>query len=179
MVSQSKDEIFDPHARDAFNVRGSDYVLPSLGEDDITAFQKIDLFKEYQWTRLPVLYDLLVKLAAPAGKKSFLVFKHNKYITVPTESIAYFYVKHESCRIKCFDGREYVVNHPLDHVQNLLGGRQFFRLNRQYLVNFSAVKEVEHYFARKLLVQLVIPMDEKLLVTKEKATVFLNWLESR
>jgi DNA-binding LytR/AlgR family response regulator len=47
-------------------------------------------------------------------------------------------------------------------------------LNRQYLVNFNAVKEVEHYFARKLLVNSVIPTKDKLIVSKEKVTDFLH-----
>jgi len=113
------------------------------------------------------------------GKKSFLVFRHNKYITVPTNTIAFFYVKYESSIIVCFDRQEYSMNYSLEHIQHLLSDLQFFRLNRQYLVNFDAVKEVEHYFARKLLVKLIIPFPEKLLVSKEKARSFLRWLENR
>ncbi len=114
-----------------------------------------------------------------AGKQSFLVYKHNKYLTVPTETIAFFYIKYDSPVIVCFDKQEYFVNFSLEQLQHLLSETQFFRLNRQYLINFNAVKEVEHYFARKLLVKLTIPTAEKLLVSKEKATGFLRWLENR
>lgn len=113
------------------------------------------------------------------GKKSFLVFTRNKYVTVPTDKIALFYVKHEYSTIVCFDRQEYAVNYSLDHIQNILPEFQFFRLNRQCLVNFNAVKEVEHYFARKLLVKLMVPVTEKLLVSREKARTFLSWLENR
>jgi DNA-binding LytR/AlgR family response regulator len=114
-----------------------------------------------------------------AAKKSFLVFSRNKYITVATDAIAYFYVKNEYAIIVCFDKQEYSVNYSLEHIQNVLSELQFFRLNRQYLINFNAVKEVEHYFARKLLVKLVVPVIEKLLVSKEKGRSFLRWLENR
>lgn len=50
------------------------------------------------------------------------------------------------------------------------------RLNRQYLINFNAIKEVEHYFARKLLVNAIIPARDKLIVSKEKVAGFLHWL---
>ena len=113
------------------------------------------------------------------GKKSFLIFKHNKYKIIPTESIVFFYIKYESTVIVCFDGQEYLVNYSLEHIQHLLSDQQFFRLNRQYLINFDAVKEVEHYFARKLLVKLIISDTEELLVSKEKARRFLQWLENR
>jgi two-component system, LytTR family, response regulator LytT len=114
-----------------------------------------------------------------AGKSSFLVFKHNKYFIVSTENIAFFYVKHATSIIVCFDRQEYFLNNSLENIQALLGDKQFFRLNRQYLVSFKAIKEVEHYFARKLLVNLVIPVIDKLIVSKEKLSSFLHWLDNR
>lgn len=112
-------------------------------------------------------------------KTSFLVFKNNKYSTIHVETIAFFYVRYESSLIVCFDGREYLVNYSLDNIQALLADSQFFRLNRQYLINFQAIKDVEHYFARRLLVNPTIPVSEKLLVPKEKASSFLFWLDNR
>lgn len=113
------------------------------------------------------------------NKSSFLVFTQHKYIMVPTDSIALFYIKYTSSMIVCFDRQEYGVDYSLDHLQHHLPEQQFFRLNRQVLVSFKAIKEVEHYFARKLCVQLRIPFPEKLLVPREKASAFLRWLENR
>jgi len=153
---------------------------PFSGADIGTVFRKIEQLKEdtHPGQQLD-LGELLSQLAASAGKKSFLVFKNNKYFTVPTDSIAFFYVKYESSVIMCFDKQEYSVNYSLEQIQHLLADKQFFRLNRQYLVNFNAIKEVEHYFARKLFVRLAIQVSDKLLVSKEKASVFLEWLEDR
>src|SRR5205085_7125755 len=67
------------------------------------------------------------------GKKSFLVFKNNKYKIIPTESIAFFYIKYESSVIVCFDSQKYSVKYSLEHIQHLLSDQQFFRLNRQHL----------------------------------------------
>jgi two-component system, LytTR family, response regulator LytT len=125
------------------------------------------------------LAELLSRFTTPVGKKSFLVFKNHKYFNVLTENIAFFYVKYESPVIMCFNKEEYFVNYSLDHVQQLLPEKQFFRLNRQYLINFHAVKEVEHYFARKLLVNPVVPIKDKLLVPKERVSGFLHWLDDR
>src|SRR5579872_132705 len=94
------------------------------------------------------LDDLISRLTAPVEKTSFLIFRNKKYITVRTENIAYFYVRHDSVNLVSFDRQEYILNYSLDHIQNLLTEKQFFRLNRQYLISFQAVKEVEYYFAR-------------------------------
>jgi DNA-binding LytR/AlgR family response regulator len=156
-------------------------VGPLIAEAVITSDGNMadDYRSFFQQLRLPWLNDLLEKLAVPAGKKNFLVFRNNKYTNVPTENIAFFYIRYESPMIMCFDKQEYFVNYSLDQIQGLLPEKQFYRLNRQYLINFNAVKEVEHYFARKLLVNPTIPIKDKLIVSKEKVTQFLHWLDNR
>jgi two-component system, LytTR family, response regulator LytT len=156
--------------------------LDSLKANDIANAieNRADEFKNFfQQFRLPWLDELLTKLTTQNGKKSFLVFKSNKYFNVLTENIAFFYIRYESAMIMCFDKQEYFVSYSLEQIQNLLPEKQFYRLNRQYLINFSAVKEVEHYFARKLLVNPVITTKDKLIVSKEKVTDFLHWLDNR
>jgi len=156
--------------------------MDQLRQNDIADIieKRADEFKDFfQQFRLPALDEILTRLNMQNGKKSFLVFKNNKYINVPTENIAFFYIKYESPVIMCFDKQEYFVNYSLEQIQNLLPAKQFYRLNRQYLINFNAVREVEHYFARKLLVNPIIPMKDKLIVSKEKVTDFLHWLDNR
>ena len=113
------------------------------------------------------------------GKTSFLVFKHNKYFIVPTENIAFFYLSHETTSMVCFNLQEYSVSYSLENIQKMMIDKQFFRLNRQYLVSFRAIKEVERCFARKLKVNLIVPAREQLLVSKEKLSNFLHWLDNR
>ena len=172
---------FEQRPLEVSGINEIDYLLTSFSREDVVIlFEKIVKFKNFfQQNQLTNLDNLLTKPAAPIGKTSFLVFKCNKYITVPIENIAFFYVRNESSMMMCFDGQEYFVNYSLEQIQNLLNDRQFFRLNRQYLINFSAVKEVEHYFARKLIVKLIIPAPDKLLISKEKSCCFLQWLEER
>jgi len=158
-----------------------DRILNSFSKEDmITAFDKmVDIKNFFQQGSLVKFVDLLNRLPSLNGKKNFLVLKNNKYINVLTDNIAFFYIKYESPVIMCFDKQEYFVNYSLDQVQNLLSEKQFFRLNRQYLINFNAIMEVEHYFARKLLVNSVIPMKSKLIISKEKVSDFLSWLDNR
>jgi DNA-binding LytR/AlgR family response regulator len=148
--------------------------------ENLDSFHKMnDLKNFFHEHQIFSLNDLWEKLTMPVGKKSFLVCKNHKYMNVPTENIAFFYVKYESSIIVGLDEQEYFVNHSLEQIQNSLSEKQFFRLNRQYLVNFNAIKEVEYYFARKLLVNLVVPVKDKILVSKERVTTFLHWLDNR
>jgi len=172
---------FDEYSLEAFKSNGVDYVLKPFSKDDIkNALQKVDELKNFfQQKTSPDLESLLAKLNPPAGKTSFLVFKNQKYGTVQTDNVAFFYIRNDATSIMCFDGQEYTLSQSLDNVGTSVSEKQFFRINRQYLVNFKAIKEVEHYFLRKLYVKLVIETPEKLLINKEKATGFLNWMEER
>ena len=123
--------------------------------------------------------EMFIKLIQGLGKKSFLVFSQSKYFTVPVEKIAFFRVHPDSTFICCFDHNEYPINYPLEQIQRLLSGKQFFRLNSQYLVNFQAVKEVEPFYGRKLIVNLVIPVHDALLVSNDRTAEFLTWLDNR
>ena len=172
---------YGEYAMDAIKANGIDYLLKPFSEEDLlAAFEKVENFKNFfQQNTQPDLDGLLKRIGIDEGKKSFLVFKNNKYTTVQTDQIAFIYIRNESATIMTFQEQEYAIDQSLDQVQSLLSAKQFFRLNRQYLVNFSAIKEVEHYFARKLFVKLVIPSPDKLLIGKEKTSGFLSWLEGR
>ncbi|PUZ26164.1 DNA-binding response regulator [Chitinophaga parva] len=174
---------FDEYSLRAFKSNGVDYVLKPFSKDDIAAaFKKVDELKNFFQQKAaptPDLSDLLAKLGAPAGKTSFLVFLNQKYKTINVEDIAFFYIRHDSSWIMTFDKQQYPVNQSLDQLTQAVSAKQFFRLNRQYLVNFKAIKEVAPYFLRKLYVKLSIETPEKLLVNKEKSNAFLTWMENR
>lgn len=174
---------FDNYAIEAFKSNGIDYILKPFSREDIAqAILKTTELKNFfqrNKKNLPDFDFLLTRHGEETGKRSFLVFKNNKYVTVQTENIAFFFIKYDAPSIMTFDKTEYPLTQSLDEISKLLSPSQFFRVNRQYLVNFSAVKEAEHYFSRKLLLKLTVPTEEKLLVGKEKVTAFLNWLENR
>lgn len=174
---------YNDYAIEAFKSNGIDYVLKPFTPETIqAAFEKVDDIKNYFQTSKnePGNLEVLIsRIGENDGKKSFLVFKNNKYVIVPTENIAFFYIRDEVPTIGTFAQDEFSISQSLDEVYNLLSPKQFFRLNRQYLINFKSVLEVEHYFARKLFVKLVVPTPDKLLVGKDKVTAFLSWLENR
>jgi len=172
---------YNEYSLEAFKANGIDYILKPFSKEDIEiAFEKVDQLKNYfQQNLVPDIGNLLSRLEPQGGKKSFLVFKHNKYITVQTDTIAYFCIKNEIVHIVCLDKQEYTVNQSLDQIYSLLSPSLFYRLNRQYIINFNAIKEIEPYFARKLYVKLLIETPERLLINKERSGSFLHWMENR
>lgn len=172
---------YDEYAIEAFKANGIDYILKPFSEATLSgAFQKVKSFRNYfREEKGSEFRHLLQPLITPQGKNSFLVFKDKKYSVVSTDNIAFFYIKGELPVLYTFDDKEYFVNQSLDTLESVLPPGKFFRATRQYLVHFGAVKEIEHYFSRKLLVHLKVSTPEKLIVSKEKAVAFLHWLDNR
>ena len=172
---------FGEYAMDAIKSNGVDYLLKPFSVNDLeAAFQKMDNFKHFfQQRKQSDWEDLIKKLDRNEGKTSFLVFHNNRYITVRTGDIAYLYIKYDAPYMVTFQQQKYIIPQTLEQIQSQLSARQFYRLNRQYLVNFDAIKEVEHYSSRKLALHLAVPTEEPLLVGKEKITQFLQWMENR
>lgn len=172
---------FDEYSLDAFKSNGVDYVLKPFSRDDIwEALKKVDELRNFfQQKTTTDLDQILSHLSHPTGKTSFLVFKNQKYTTIQTEDIAFFYIRNEATSAMCFDRQEYPISQPLAQIQTLVSASQFYRVNRQYLVNFKAIKEIEHYFLRKLYIKLVVETPEKILINKEKSHQFFSWLENR
>jgi two-component system response regulator LytT len=173
---------YDEYALDAFKANGIDYILKPFSQDKISgALDKIKSLKDFFQSPAPALQQIetLINRLNTTGKKGFLVFKNNRYLTVKTEDIAFFYIRNEMPMIMTYDQQEYPASQALDDIHSQLPPNQFYRVTRQYLVNYEAVKEVEHYFGRKLFVKLTIPSPDKLLIGKDKTSQFLLWLETR
>lgn len=174
---------FDEYAVEAFKSNGVDYILKPFEKSDIQlAFKKIEQLKnffQHSSTSENNFGEILKNLSPSKGKTNFLVFLNNKYVNVPTEKIAYFYSQFGGTFLVTFDQKEYAISQSLNEVGQLISENHFFRINRQYIINFTAITEIEHFFSRKLLVKLNIPTSEKLLVPKDRVPRFLHWLEER
>ena len=171
----------EAHESNPVNTSKPTLTLSTVNEPTAHANKTPEEFRNFLLQCRPAWLDeiLMGLTTTNAGKKSFLVYKCKKYFNIPTKNIALFYIRRESVMLICFDKQGYLVNYSLEQIQSLLPEKQFYRLNRQYLINFNAVKDVEHYLSRKLLVNPVIPTEEKLIVSKEKVSDFLHWLDNR
>lgn len=173
---------FDEYALQAFQVNGVDYILKPFDRDSVgRALNKVKQLKNFfqqSPAHLEKLAEMLLQMK-PAYKSSFLVVHRDKLLPIAVQDIAYFNIDHEITFLHTYDGKRYVVNHSMDELEKSLDPRQFYRTNRQFLVNYKAVQEVEHYFARKLLLKLNASTREPIVISKAKASGFLSWMEQR
>lgn len=155
---------YDSYAIEAFKVNGVDYLLKPFStqkiQDALIHFQhKMQSFSK------------LVN-----NEATLLVHKKDKLIPITIQKIAVCYIHFELTYIRTFQNDQFIINKSLDELDALLGD-QFYRTNRQVIVNRDAVVDVSVLANRKLAVNLNVQIEESITVSKEKMTSFKNWLK--
>jgi DNA-binding LytR/AlgR family response regulator len=172
---------YDEYALKAFDANGIDYILKPFDKAAIEeAFQKFHKLKK-SFTGNIANFDPIIQLIENKKKEtkaSVLVYKQDKIIPVRFDDIALFYIDNEITCLITFDRKTYTINQTMEKVEAISSG-DFFRVNRQFLINHKAIKEASQYFGRKLSLTLAVPFEEKITVSKNKVTDFLNWLSGR
>ena len=166
---------FDEYALRAFRANGIDYVLKPFLREDIE--RALDKYK--RWTQGPADINVLKKMMqslqqARAYKRSFLVHHRDRLIPVTTESIAWFYSKSEVVQACTVDRKQYFIDHTLEELQQLLDPADFFRANRQFIVQRKYILEVNFHFNGRLLLNTQTPAPENVLISKARVPLFLG-----
>ncbi len=74
-------------------------------------------------------------------------------------------------------GKRHIAEHSLDELEEILNPRQFFRISRKYIVQASAIAELEPYFNGRLSLKLTPQASGEVLVSRERVKDFKVWLE--
>lgn len=170
---------YDEYALNAFKTNGIDYILKPSTSDAIS--KALNKYRNLRQTfsgsdqQYKAIMEALMNKDTP---KSAAVLVHNKDKIMPIrlEDIALFYIENEITYLLTFDKKTYSINKNLEELEQLCGNN-YFRVNRQNLVNRKSVIDASHYFSRKLSVNISVPFKDKIMVSKEKTPQFLNWLE--
>jgi len=167
---------YDEYAIQAFKVNSIDYLLKPIKETELK--QAIQKFQNLHQTSVNIqIAQLLQAYQQPTKsyKTRFLVKKREQLFAIETQDITYFYSEDKLTFIKTGKSK-HTINHSLDDLDKMLSPNDFFRLNRKMITSFSAIKHVHKYFNGKLLVELEPEWTEKVVVSREKAVMFKEWL---
>ena len=169
---------YNQYAIQAFKTNGIEYILKPFQTDQIAAaIAKYDRLRT-QLKAETLLSGELIRQLFPqnqATENAVLVYHKDKIFPVCYTDIALFFVKHEMTHLWSFENQSFSINQTMEELEQK-AGRQFFRANRQYLVNRSAIPEVIQHFNRKLLLKLSVNFTDEIIISKEKSPHFLQWL---
>lgn len=170
---------YDQYTLQAFKTNGIAYILKPVKEEDIeTAFMKYDTLKESLKSDTEIINLLKQTFRPKEGyKTSILIHYKENFIPIAVNKIAFFLIENEILYIHTFDNQRYPVFKMMSEIDSSVDPSLFFRINRQVLINKNAIKEIQPYFNRKVIIKTDVRIKEQLIVSRLKVTEFLSWIE--
>ena len=173
---------YDQYALDAFKVNGVDYILKPFDKTKIK--QSLKKFKSLTQTgsnptsaeSLQHLLEVVASKTITNKRKSYLVYHQDKLIPLAVDDISWFYKSNQVTYACTISKKKYVIDDALDKIQNEVSSVNFYRANRQFIVSKNAIENISIYFNGRLIVNILPKPDEKIIVSKAKATDFKKWL---
>jgi two-component system response regulator LytT len=171
---------YNDYAIPAFKNNGIDYILKPF--DDTEVEQALQKFKSFTAPSNPTqalnIEELVNQLSTgtKSCKKSFLVHFRDKLIPVETVKIAWFYTANEIVYAQTLDNKQYVIDFTMEQLEKQLDNNQFFRANRQFLINRKEISEVDFYFNGRLLVKVKPEPPERIIISKARTPEFKSWM---
>ncbi|MCE1188579.1 MAG: LytTR family DNA-binding domain-containing protein [Ignavibacteria bacterium] len=171
---------FDEFAINAFKVNSVDYLLKPLDRVDLESallkFEKLHLSPAQN--QLTELGNFLKSLRGEKNsfKNRFLVKHKNAQISISTDETAYFMLKSSLLYLFTFDKRKYLLESYLEDLEKTLNPDQFFRINRQCIVQVNSVKMILEYPGSRLKLLLEPPFEQDVIVSREKVSQFKAWM---
>ncbi|MEP2236890.1 MAG: LytTR family DNA-binding domain-containing protein [Maribacter sp.] len=170
---------YDQYALKAFKVNSIDYLLKPIDQEELSsALERFTSQNQRNGIDEQQMQSLLhlIQNKSTNYKQTFLVGVGDQLLPIKTADIAYFYIDTGLVKAVTVQERSYVLDIKLEDIEDALDPQLFYRANRQFIVRREAITAIKFHFNSKLLVDVHPPCNERIVVSKAKASDFKNWV---
>ena len=167
---------FDEYAIRAFKFKSIDYLLKPIVQEELTA--SIEKYKTWNASDSNIDLSALYKLIQnreTSYRERFSVSFGQKIKSFHINDIAYFYSKEGNTFAVLNDQHSYPIDYSLDALTAELKPGDFFRINRQYIIKHSSIKQVLVYPKSHLKLEITPKPADDIFVSIDKVTAFKRW----
>jgi DNA-binding LytR/AlgR family response regulator len=171
---------YDEYALRAFKLNSIDYLLKPIDEEDLEV--AVDKFQ----ARIPKKESLKIDfeeikkmLSNPFDKnykKRFTVKIGQHLKVISTNEVECFFSENKGTYIHTFDNRNYLIESTLEVLEQELDAKEFYRINRKFIIPIKAIKEIVVYSNSRLKVILPSYGEDEVIVSREKVAHFKDWI---
>jgi len=170
---------FNEYAIKAFEVNSIDYLLKPIQisqlEKSINKFKKLHSDKDVANANFEVFLSQF-RNTNKEYKKRFLVKSKNALLSIQVSDIAYFYIDNQLTYLHTKENKRYCINQTMENLEKMLSPKEFFRINRQFIINIESVSKINSYFNSTLKLIVNPPLDTDVIVSRYAAKEFREWM---
>jgi two-component system LytT family response regulator len=172
---------YNEYAIRAFKVNSIDYLLKPVDRKDL----QIALHKFHQLQSkfsnevyVKQMMDLLGNFGqSKKYKERFTVHQGRSMVLVPQQEVAGF-IKEEVIYLINQEGKKFITDYrSLDEIGELLNPTDFYRANRQCIIQLAFIESCRTDDTGRILVRMKDIRPDEIIISKEKAAEFRKWFE--
>ncbi|MGX9986665.1 LytR/AlgR family response regulator transcription factor [Soonwooa purpurea] len=166
---------FDQYTLKAFKLNSIDYLLKPIMEEDLTkAIEKFKSFLPEEGLVNSQEIKQILKKEKSVLSRMLVKIGYNLKI-IHTQDVSCFYSENKIVYLQTKE-RTFPTDFTLDELEEVLDNQLFFRVNRQYIIQSSFIKNIHTspYFK----VELNFQPEEEITVSRDRVKDFKNWLSS-
>lgn len=167
---------YDKYWLQAMPFNAIDYLRKPIGKAEI-----IRVLDKYEALRK---HFLLNASSADSGinykisaKDRLVVKKGTNYYVMKTDEVAFIYTESRVVFLIDKTGERYIAEKNLSELELELPGRQFFRVNRKFIVSIDAIRSFKPSFKGKIALELMHLSKAEVSISQENAAQFRKWIE--
>lgn len=168
---------YDKYAIQAFKVNSVDYLLKPIEtvalRNALNKFKKIFTADKSFDERVKQVIEQVSK----QYKSRFFIKIGTRFQSVPINKICCFFVEKRNTFFKTNEGKTYDLDYSLDQLQQMINPEQYFRINRNFLVNINCISEIISYSTNRLKLNLCAQTDTDIIVSRDKVSEFKRWMD--
>nr|MBS0037017.1 response regulator transcription factor [Saprospiraceae bacterium] len=166
---------YDQYTLKTFNYLTVDYLLKPIHLDDL----KKAIKKFLQYFGRTDESPRSEGTAAPVESLRHLLKSGNQYKVIPYSEVAYYYIENKIVYLTTFTGKKFYLDRTLEEVENEFCGPDFFRVNRHFIVNFHAIKNLKGASKSRLKITVEPPYHNELFSSTSRSGEFKKWLKGK
>jgi DNA-binding LytR/AlgR family response regulator len=172
---------YDEYALQAFKLNSIDYLLKPIDEVELAG--AVSKFKSRNTATPKIALDfedikkLLVNPLEREFKKRFTVRVGQHLKIIHADEVECFYSENKGTYAATTEGRNYLLDTTLEHLETELAPQIFFRVSRKYFVNINHIKDIISYTNSRLRIKLNRYNEQEIIVSRERVKDFKLWLE--
>jgi DNA-binding LytR/AlgR family response regulator len=168
---------YDEYSLKAFKVNSVDYLLKPITIEQLKG--AVDKFRFVHQRGIDLIkIESMIKQMQPKLKERFLIKIGDHFRSIQVSSINCFFIK-ERCNFILVDkGKNYAIDYSLDKVEKMLDPKIFFRVNREFVINFNAIRDIVAYSSSRLRITIDgWTENEEIFISRERVADFKKWMD--
>ncbi len=161
---------YDEYALEAIRVHAFDYLLKPI--------KKIDLINVVERFHAKTLsqHKEVNQLSHPQKSYKVLVKLGQNLKVLKLDEASFYYSENKITFFMDRNGKRYPLDLSLDKLEQRLNDKDFFRVNRQFIVNEKCIQNMVTYSVNRIKLTLEPQAHVDVIVSKDKVSRFRKWL---